>query len=122
MNIVVDMNLAPEISDLLTKYGWRAVHWSSVGNPRATDAELMNWALDNGYVVLTHDLDFGTILALTRAKGPSVIQLLTQDVSPSRLVPLLLPIFVANQTALEAGALVVVDEVRSRVRMLPLTS
>ena len=34
----------------------------------------MAWALANGYVVFTHDLDFGTMLALTHATGPSVLQ------------------------------------------------
>ena len=31
----------------------------------------MDWALTNGYAVFTHDLDFGTLLALTHATGPS---------------------------------------------------
>ena len=120
MNILVDMNLASELSDVLKQHGWNAVHWSSIGDPRATDAELLNWALTNGYVVLTHDLDFGHILALTRAKGPSVIQVRTQDVSPSHLGTILLAVLQTNLKALEAGALVVVDEARSRVRTLPL--
>ena len=120
MNILVDMNLAPELSDLLKQHGWNAVHWSSVGHPRATDAEVMNWALTNDHVVLTHDLDFGTILALTRAKGPSVIQLRTQDVSPNHLESILIRVLQTHQKALEAGALIVVDEARSRVRTLPL--
>jgi predicted nuclease of predicted toxin-antitoxin system len=29
----------------------------------------MNWALTNGYIVFTHDLDFGAILAATQANA-----------------------------------------------------
>jgi hypothetical protein len=46
--------------------GHEAVHWSEVGNPRAPDTVLMQWAIANGYTVFTHDLDFGTMLALSQ--------------------------------------------------------
>ncbi len=42
----------------------------------------MDYARANDYIVLTHDLDFGTILAATRGTGPSVVQIRNQDVSP----------------------------------------
>lgn len=74
VSILVDMNLSVEWVSLLQNAGWRAAHWSSVGDPRAEDATIMAWAVANGYAVLTHDLDFGTALALTHAGGPSVIQ------------------------------------------------
>ena len=40
----------------------------------------MQWAITNGYAVFTHDLDFGTMLALSGADGPSVL--------PVRILPL----------------------------------
>jgi hypothetical protein len=42
----------------------------------------MRWARDAGYVVFTHDLDFGTRLALAGDTGPSVLQVRTLDVLP----------------------------------------
>ena len=33
----------------------------------------MDWALRHDYIVFTHDLDFGTMLALSHATGPSVL-------------------------------------------------
>jgi hypothetical protein len=41
----------------------------------------MQYGREHGYVVFTHDLDFGALLALTRARGPSVLQVRTQSVS-----------------------------------------
>ena len=39
--VLVDMNLSPEWIPVLRSYGWDAVHWSAVGDPRARDAEIM---------------------------------------------------------------------------------
>ncbi|HEX5082626.1 MAG TPA: hypothetical protein VFY40_11310 [Blastocatellia bacterium] len=35
----------------LRKLTRRSVHWSAIGDPRAKDSEIMNWALTNGYIV-----------------------------------------------------------------------
>lgn len=122
MKLLIDMNLSPEWVDELRAYGWQAVHWSTVGALDATDRVIMDWAREHHYVVFTHDLDFGAVLAVTRATGPSVIQVRTQDVMPWRLAPVLAPILSQHQSVLEIGALIIVDEVKSRVRLLPLRS
>ena len=113
------MNLSPGWVNVFRQEGWEALHWSTVGDPRATDAAIMHWASANGYVVFTHDLDFGTILAMTRAEGPSVLQVRTQDVMPQSLGSRVVEILRQYESVLETGALVTVDETRSRVRVLP---
>jgi predicted nuclease of predicted toxin-antitoxin system len=120
LRIVVDMNLSPDWIPLLQQHGWPTVHWSSVGDPRAADRVIMQWAVANQHVVFTHDLDFGTALALTHATGPSVLQVRGQNVLPDHLGPLILAVLNQHEADLTAGALVVVDETRSRVRVLPL--
>ncbi len=70
MKILVDVNLPPEWTAVFASYGWDAVHWSTVGDPQATDRVVMDWARSNGYVVFTHHLDFGSLLAATQTKGP----------------------------------------------------
>ncbi len=120
MKLLVDMNLSPDWVGLLKQAGWETLHWSSVGNHRAADSEIMAWAKQNGCVVFTHDLDFGTILALTQAEGPSVIQVRTQDVTPSAIEKLVVNALRQFQTQLEKGALIVLDEAQVRARILPL--
>ncbi len=120
MKILLDMNLSPDWVSTLEVHGYEACHWSTVGDPRATDTTIMAYALANDYVVFTHDLDFGTLLATTNAAGPSVIQVRTQDVSPAHLEPLIITALRQFESELTAGALIVVDEVRSRARILPL--
>lgn len=120
MKILIDMNLSPEWCTMLRKHGWESIHWPAVGLPTAPDSEIMAWAVKHGHVVFTHDLDFGAILAVTHAVGPSVIQVRTQDVTPAHLEPIAVAALRQAAPALERGALVSVDENRARVRILPL--
>ena len=121
MKILIDMNLSPDWVDVLEKAGWKTLHWSTTGDPRANDDVIMLWARENGFVVFTHDLDFGVLLALTRANGPSVIQVRTQDIFPNHLGTRIISILAEHQVTLEKGALITVDEARSRIRILPIS-
>ena len=120
MRIVIDMNLTPLWVEVFAQHGFEAVHWQQVGNPRAPDHEIMQWARDNGYSVFTHDLDFGAILAATGADAPSVIQVRTQDVTPNHLETIIVAALQQYEEPLNAGALIVVDEAKLRVRVLPI--
>jgi predicted nuclease of predicted toxin-antitoxin system len=83
MKFLIDMNLSPRWVAFLRDSGWQAIHWSSSGPPDATDSEIMAFAAANDYVVLTHDLDFGAILAVTHGQKPSVVQIRSENVSPT---------------------------------------
>ena len=120
IKIVVDMNLSPEWVPVLVSQGREAVHWVTIGDPRAFDREIMDWASANSHVVFTLDLDFGAMLALTHASGPSVVQLRGQRVLPEDAAPMVTVALRQYEAALTSGALVVVEEGRSRVRVLPL--
>ena len=80
----------------------------------------MDWARANDYVVFTHDPDFGTILAVTRAEGPSVLQVRAQNVLPEHLGEVVIASLRQFAHQLEAGALITVDEGTSRARILPI--
>lgn len=82
----------------------------------------MAWAVAHDHVVLTHDLDFGTILALTHAVGPSVVQIRGQDVVPEALGVLVIDALVHHAPELAQGAIVVVDAGSHRSRVLPIRS
>ena len=80
----------------------------------------MEWARHAGCVVFTHDLDFSALLAATEATGPSVIQARTQDVLPNAIGPDVVRALRTYSAELEQGAIITVDKVRSRVRVLPI--
>jgi predicted nuclease of predicted toxin-antitoxin system len=81
---------------------------------------IFDWAKSHGYIVFTNDLDFGAILAATNAAGPSVIQLRVQDVLPASLAPRLIAVLRQFEVELLEGALISVDERRSKARILPI--
>lgn len=122
MKLLVDMNLSPRWVGLLTGAGIEATHWSAVGAKNAPDAEIMAYALANGFVVLTHDLDFSAILAATRGEKPSVVQLRADDVSPDVIGGQVLIALRQMDAELQEGALITVDPNRTRLRLLPLQS
>ena len=98
MKIVIDMNLSPQWVDVLKRAGHQCMHWSEIGSPKAPDHEILLWARSNGFVVFTHDLDFGAILAA------SVVSAFQQF-----------------EEVLDQGALVSIDANRARARILPLS-
>ena len=120
LRVLIDMNLSPFWEDLQHQAGYEARHWSSVGPGDAPDSALFAWAREHRHVVFTHDLDFGAMLAATQAESPSVFQIRTDDVSPDRLGERAIKLLRRFESELETGALVVVDELRERIRVLPL--
>jgi len=120
MKFVVDMNLSPHWIALLRDSGWEAEHWSRIGRADASDAEIMAHAAAGGYVVITHDLDFSAILAVTHGKKPSVVQIRAEDVSPGAIGQRAVAALRLVEAELDAGALVTIEPDRTRIRLLPL--
>jgi predicted nuclease of predicted toxin-antitoxin system len=119
MKILIDMNLSPDWVSAFASENIESIHWSDAGNPPAKDQEIMEYARNNDYIVFTHDLDFGTILALTQ-ESPSVIQVRSQDIMPNSLMKMLVSVLRNHEASIRLGALVTIDEIRARVRILPL--
>jgi predicted nuclease of predicted toxin-antitoxin system len=120
MKLLVDMNLSPEWLTVLSEAGWPAIHWAFVGSPSANDVEIFAWARDNGYVVLTQDMDFAQLLFYTQAAGPSVVMVRIRNELDSAEQARICQILGVARAELESGALVVIDEYRARLRRLPL--
>lgn len=120
MKFLVDMNLSPLWCKFLIEAGFESEHWSDVGLPDAPDEVIFTTALKRGSIVFTHDLDFGSILALTGAKGPSVVQLREQDVDPQSIGMAVIEALRQCEEILEKGAIVTIDLRRAKARFLPI--
>jgi predicted nuclease of predicted toxin-antitoxin system len=114
------MNLSPRWVDVLIDAGFDATHWSAIGAADAPDAVIMDRAALDDAVVLTHDLDFGAILASAGSKKPSVVQIRADDVSPEAIGGQVIRALRQLASDLERGALITIEPGRSRVRILPL--
>jgi len=120
VKLLVDMNLSPSWIERLSRHGFEAVHWSTIGAATAPDVEILAWANEHEFVLITNDLDFSAILAAGAVTGPSVIQLRTQDLLSDAAVSIVVNALEAHREAIERGALLSIDEAGRRVRMLPL--
>jgi predicted nuclease of predicted toxin-antitoxin system len=120
VKILLDMNLTPDWVDYFAAWAIEAVHWSIVGDPRADDSVIMDYARQAGMVVFTHDLDFGNVLAVTHALGPSVIQARVEDPVPAVIGKAVVSAIRDHATDLQRGALITLDPDRLRARILPI--
>jgi predicted nuclease of predicted toxin-antitoxin system len=120
MKFLIDVNLSPLWVSFLAEKGFTAIHWSTIGEPWAADSEILDFAAANDWILFTHDLDFGMLLAALRTNRPSVIQVRAQDVLPSAIGDLVVRAIQTAESNLEAGALVAVEPYRHRIRALPI--
>jgi predicted nuclease of predicted toxin-antitoxin system len=120
MKILVDMNLSPSWAGFLTRNGIEAVHWSSVGSPDASDAEIITYAKAHDFTILTNDLDFGFILAITHGKKPSVIQTRTGALGTDKIGEIVIKTINLLAADIDKGALVTIHPHKTRVTLLPL--
>jgi predicted nuclease of predicted toxin-antitoxin system len=120
MKVLVDMNLSPRWISVLADAGIEAAHWSTLGASSAPDSEIMAYAKATDSVVLTHDLDFGAMLAATHGEKPSVVQIRAEDVSPDAIGAQVITALRQMASELEEGALLTIDPNRTRLRVLPL--
>ena len=86
----------------------------------APDRKIIVHAREEGWVILTQDLDFGTILAVSNGERPSVVQIRSEDVSPEAAAQVVASTIRQLSAELEEGALVTLDPRQTRVRYLPL--
>lgn len=120
MKLLIDMNLSPEWLAVLLRAGLEAKHWSEIGEFDAEEGVLLACAREQGFVVLTQDLDFGQLLFRTHAAGPGVVLLRIRNELDSLQQSRICRLLHSAGPALEAGALLVIDEKRARLRRLPM--
>jgi predicted nuclease of predicted toxin-antitoxin system len=120
MKFLADMGLGRSTVAFLRAQGHDAVHLREQGLQQLEDDEIIDKARVEGRVVLTHDLDFGRIIAVGRARVPSVITFRLNDMRPAQVNRYLVEVLARFAKQLEAGALVSVSERGIRVRSLPI--
>jgi predicted nuclease of predicted toxin-antitoxin system len=106
----------------LVHAGIEASHWPVLGANNAPDSEIMAYAKANHCVVLTHDLDFSTMLAAIHGNKPSVVQIRAENLSPQAIGKQVIAALRQMAPELEVGALLTVDPIRTRLHILPLES
>jgi predicted nuclease of predicted toxin-antitoxin system len=115
VDVCVDIRLARWLSD----QGYDARHLRDEGLQSLPNGQIFAKAIAEGRIVVTHDLDFGEISALTHGKKAGVIVFRLHDPRLARLTERLVAVLADCIPALQAGAVVIVEDARHRVRNLP---
>ena len=119
MRFLLDMNLPPAIAEWLQSKGHDAVHIREIGLGHLPDREVFARAAEEGWIVVTFDLDFGEIAGLAGATGATVLLLRLRLAHQDYLRQRLQAAIVEAAETLEAGATVVVEDARIRIRRMP---
>lgn len=119
MRFPLDMGVSPQVATWLLGEGYDAVHLREQGLQRLEDPGIFDKAASEGRVLITCDLDFAEIVALSGRTEVSVVLLRLTSLRPRRAIDRLNNVLPDSLSALEAGA-VVVEDFRTRIRKLPL--
>lgn len=122
MKLLIDNAISPIVAQRLRENGFiDAVHVRDLGMQQASDEDIFARAVLEERVVISADTDFGTLLAIRRARKPSVVLLRCKSQRrPEQQASLLVAMLPEIESLLDAGAIVVVEENRIRARALPL--
>lgn len=120
MRFLSDVGISRSTTEELRRRGHHVLHLREEGLHRLPDDTILELAQREQRVVLTFDLDFGDLLAAGAHTLPSVVIFRLQDQTPASVTPRLLNLVDERQTELEAGAIVIVEDQRYRLRRLPI--
>jgi predicted nuclease of predicted toxin-antitoxin system len=120
MRFLIDNSLSPRLADGLRECGHDAVHMRELLPVDAADVAIFELASEQDRVVLAQDTDFGTILAQREADRPSVVLFRGRRKATADVLDLFQSMFPSIVDDLSAGAVVVFDDTRVRIRRLPI--
>jgi predicted nuclease of predicted toxin-antitoxin system len=120
VRILVDMSVDVRVADWLRSQGHDAVHLRDEGSHRMPNGEIFEKAVSEARIVLTADLDFGEIAATLKETAGKVLLLRLQNSRAANVIRRLDSVLPRVEGDLAAGAVVIVEESRHRVRPLPI--
>ena len=120
MRFLADMGISPNTVTMLRGLGYDALHLHEQGLDRLQDPLILQKARDEGRILLTHDLDFGELIAASGARLPTIVVFRLRNMRPERVNRYLDGILNQHGEALKQGAIISVTEGQIRVRLLPI--
>ncbi len=120
IRLLADVHISPKTVADLQKQGYEIMRSSEVLPANAPDINILEFARTENWVVLTQDLDFSMLVALSRYSQPSLITLRLSSAKPDIVTQKLLDILPQIEEALQEGSAITIQDESIRIRKLPV--
>jgi predicted nuclease of predicted toxin-antitoxin system len=120
VKFLLDMPLSPALAAWLREQGHDAVHVADLGLAQAPDYDVLDRARREERVVMTADLDYPRLLALSRSDGPGLTLFRGGDYSEQETEDRLKRCLETIPIEEFASSTIVIEKGRIRRRRLPL--
>ena len=114
------MGVSVEVVRWLRSEGHDAIHLREQSLQRLADPQVFTKSIEEDWVLLTFDLDFGEIAALSKGKPGKVIVFRLRNTRAANVIARLSSVISDCRAELDSGAVVSVEDARYRVRLLPI--
>jgi predicted nuclease of predicted toxin-antitoxin system len=120
MRFLFDENMPPSFCAILQDLGHEAIHVYDVKLNQTPDNEIVIFAEENNYIIITNDLDFSRIIATGSLMMPSVITFRFPRLNKSIFLEIMSLNLVDLADSLLEGSLVTIDDKKIRIQTLPV--
>ncbi len=121
MKFLLDMPVSPSLLDILRAHGHEGIHAHQIGQDHALDTERLDIARREDQVIITADLDFPRLLALSSEAGPGIVLFRGGNYSDEEMRSLLERVLKEISIETIQSSICVVDLRRIRIARLPIS-
>lgn len=120
MKFLVDMGIGTDTVLWLRNQGYDAIHLREQRLQKMPDDAIIEKARTENRIILTLDLDFSRLIALSGEKLPSIISFRLDNEKPENINARMKELLFRFSNILQEGAVLSVGEESIRVRRLPI--
>lgn len=120
MKFLIDMPVSPSLSEWLYAQGHKASHVSQIGMASASDVEVIEFARQEGSIIITADLDFPRLIALAGHSSPALILFRGGNYKEEEMKKLVERVLQVISPQDIKKSIVIVDKIRIRKITLPV--
>ena len=120
IRLMADMNISPQTVSALQQQGWDIIRVPDVLPANTSDEEILNFCRQENRAIVSFDLDFSMLVALSGGDRPSLITLRLSSTNPEVVTQRLLEVVPQIEAELQQGSVVKIGNETVRIRRLPI--
>ncbi len=120
IRLLADLHISPKTVASLQQQGYDIRRISEILPANSPDLDILELARSTNSIVVTQDLDFSMLVALSGKSQPSLITLRLSEATPDLVTQKLLAILPKIEELLQSGSAVTIKNDLVRIRKLPI--